>query len=195
MARKIAFDYDQAVEKAKVLFWQRGYVATGLRDLLKVMDIGESSFYNSLKSKKQLYLACVQRYEDDVVARRLEALVAAPTAAEGIRAFFSVILDDLEGAQMPSPLCMVAAMVTDVVLSDPELRERAEQGLEAVRGIMAERLGEDQAQGLLPASLDPQVTATVILTYLQGLWRMALVKFERPGFERQVDTVLQGLGL
>jgi TetR/AcrR family transcriptional repressor of nem operon len=90
---------------------------------------------------------------------------------------------------------MVAAMVTDVVLSDPELRERAEQGLEAVRGIMAERLGEDQAQGLLPASLDPQVTATVILTYLQGLWRMALVKFERPGFERQVDTVLQGLGL
>ncbi|OIN52369.1 TetR family transcriptional regulator [Pseudomonas azotoformans] len=195
MARKIAFDYDQAVEKAKVLFWQRGYVATGLRDLLKVMDIGESSFYNSLKSKKQLYLACVQRYEDDVVARRLEALVAAPTAAEGIRAFFSVILDDLQSAHMPSPLCMVAAMVTDVVLSDPELRERAEQGLEAVRGIMAERLGEDQASGVLPATLDPQVTASVILTYMQGLWRMALVKFERPGFERQVDTFLQGQGL
>jgi len=39
------------------------------------------------------------------------------------------------------------------------------------------------------------VTASVILTYLQGLWRMALVKFERPGFERQVDTFLQGQGL
>ncbi|WP_395606493.1 TetR/AcrR family transcriptional regulator [Pseudomonas sp. B22129] len=195
MARKIAFDYDQAVDKAKVLFWQRGYVATGLRDLLKVMDIGESSFYNSLKSKKHLYLACVQRYEDDVVARRLEALVSAPTAAAGIRAFFTAILDDLDTAQLPSPLCMVAAMVTDVVLSDPELRERAEQGLEAVRGIMCERLIEDQASGVLPASLDPQVTASVLLTYLQGLWRMALVKFERPVFEQQVNAFLRGMGL
>lgn len=195
MARKIAFDYDQAVDKAKVLFWQRGYVATGLRDLLKVMDIGESSFYNSLKSKKHLYLACVQRYEDDVVARRLEALVSAPTAAAGIRAFFTAILDDLDTAQLPSPLCMVAAMVTDVVLSDPELRERAEQGLEAVRGIMCERLIEDQANGVLPASLDPQVTASVLLTYLQGLWRMALVKFERPVFEQQVTAFLRGMGL
>ncbi|MBW4793575.1 TetR/AcrR family transcriptional regulator [Pseudomonas tolaasii] len=195
MARKRAFDYDQAVDKAKVLFWQRGYVATGLRDLLTVMDIGESSFYNALKSKKHLYLACVQRYEDDVVARRLEALVSAPSAAAGIQAFFTAILDDLDTAQLPSPLCMVAAMVTDVVLSDPELRERAEQGLEAVRAIMCERLTEDQASGVLPASLDPQVTASVLLTYLQGLWRMALVKFERPGFEQQVHAFLRGMAL
>jgi len=35
----------------------------------------------------------------------------------------------------------------------------------------------------------------VVVTYLQGLWRMALVSYERPRFERQIDMFLTGLGL
>src|SRR5262249_788223 len=34
MARKIAFDYDRALDKATRLFWKNGYAETGLRDLL-----------------------------------------------------------------------------------------------------------------------------------------------------------------
>lgn len=195
MARKIAFDYDAAVDKATTLFWQRGYSATGLRDLLKVMDIGEGSFYNSLKSKKQLFLSCVQRYEDQFVRRRFDALKSAPTAAEGARAFFRVVLDDLESGLMPSHLCMIAAMVAEDVLSDTELRERAEAGLGVVQTLLQERLHEDREQGVLPQTLDPQLTATLITTYLQGLWRMALIRFDRCAFERQVEAFLTGMGL
>jgi TetR/AcrR family transcriptional repressor of nem operon len=35
----------------------------------------------------------------------------------------------------------------------------------------------------------------VVLTYMQGLWRMALVSYERTRFERQIDVFLDGLGL
>jgi TetR/AcrR family transcriptional repressor of nem operon len=35
----------------------------------------------------------------------------------------------------------------------------------------------------------------VVITYLQGLWRMALVSYERPRFERQINMLLTGLGL
>lgn len=195
MARKIAFNFDEAVDKAMALFWQRGYAATGLRDLLKVMEIGEGSFYNTLKSKQQLYLACVNRYEDAVVRKRFEALLSAPTAAEGIRAFFGAVLDTLDAPDTPSPLCMIAAMVTGDVLSEPELRERAEAGLESVQAILRKRLREDRSKGLLPQSLDPKVTASVITTYLQGLWRMALLKYERRSLAQQIDAFLTGMGL
>jgi TetR/AcrR family transcriptional repressor of nem operon len=30
---------------------------------------------------------------------------------------------------------------------------------------------------------------------LQGVWRMALVDYDRPSFERQIDAFLTGLGL
>jgi TetR/AcrR family transcriptional repressor of nem operon len=35
----------------------------------------------------------------------------------------------------------------------------------------------------------------VIVTYLQGLWRMALVSYDRTQFERQIDLFLTSLGL
>jgi TetR/AcrR family transcriptional repressor of nem operon len=195
MAGKIAFDYDRALDNAMWLFWKNGYAETGLRDLLKVMEIGEGSFYNTLKSKKQLYLSCVQRYEDTVVRTRVQALMSASTAAEGIRAFFSLVLDCLDSPSTPSRLCMLAAMVAEEVLSEPDLRKRAEDGLENLQALLRERLSQDRDKGLLPPSLDPRTIASVITTYLQGLWRMALVDYERLSFERQIDVFLTGLGL
>ena len=61
MARSIEFDYDQALERATRLFWRDGYAGTSLRDLLKVIGIGEGSFYNTLKSKKRLYIECLKQ--------------------------------------------------------------------------------------------------------------------------------------
>jgi TetR/AcrR family transcriptional repressor of nem operon len=33
------------------------------------------------------------------------------------------------------------------------------------------------------------------MTYAQGLWRMALVDFDRSSFEQQIELFLSGLGL
>lgn len=62
MPRNIKFDYDRAIDRATQLFWERGYSNTSLRDLLKIMGIGEGSLYNTFKSKKNLYLKCLKRY-------------------------------------------------------------------------------------------------------------------------------------
>lgn len=195
MTRKIAFDYDRALDSAMTLFWKKGYAETGLRDLLKVMDIGEGSFYNTLKSKKQLYLSCVQRYEDTVVHARVQALLSAPTAAAGIRAFFGAVFDRLDNPDTPSRLCLLAAMATEEVLEESDLRRRAQAGLDDIQTLMRERLRQDRDKGVLPLSLDPELTASVIVTYLQGVWRVALLDYDRARFERQVDTLLTGLGL
>lgn len=195
MTRAIAFDYDQALERATWLFWKSGYAGTSLRDLLKIMGIGEGSFYNTLKSKKQLYLACVRRYEETEGHKRWQALMSAPTASQGIRALFKVVLDCLDDPSTPSRVCMLAAMASEEVLSEPDLRKLVEDRLKNFHGSLAERLSKDCAQGRLPATLDPHVTASVVVTYLQGIWRMALVEYARPRFERQIDVFLLGLGL
>ncbi|HEY3598735.1 MAG TPA: TetR/AcrR family transcriptional regulator [Paraburkholderia sp.] len=195
MTRKIAFDYERALDRAMRLFWKNGYAGTALRDLLKVMEIGEGSFYNTLKSKKELYLRCLQRYDDNVLRTRRHALQSAPTAAVGIRTFFSLVLDCLDDPRTPSRLCMMAAMAAEEVLSEPDLQKRAANDLGSLEAALSERLSLDRDNGVLPPSLDPRITAVVITTYLQGVWRVALVDYDRAGFEQQIDTLLTGLGL
>ena len=104
MARPLEFDYDKAIDKATRVFWKNGYSGTSLRDLLKAIGIGEGSFYNTLKSKKQLYLECLKRYNDTVGRRRAAALFSPSSAKEGVRGLFRTVLDDLRRSTDPARL-------------------------------------------------------------------------------------------
>jgi TetR/AcrR family transcriptional repressor of nem operon len=61
--------------------------------------------------------------------------------------------------------------------------------------IMTARLASDKEAGLLPAAVEPRLVVPVIVTYLQGLWRMALISYDRPRFEQQIDLFLTSMGL
>jgi len=195
MARTLEFDYVTALERATRLFWKTGYSSTSLRDLLKNMGIGEGSFYNTLKSKKNAYLECLKHYNATVNHYRGEAFLSASDAASGVRAFFRTVLDCLDDPNTPSPVCLMAGSMTREVLAEPDLRKYVQEQMSTVSERMTARLRADKENGLLPAEFDPETVVPVIVTYLQGLWRMALVSYDRPQFERQIDVFLTGLGL
>src|SRR5260370_39054013 len=122
MARTLEFDYDKAIDKATRVFWKNGYSGTSLRDLLKGMGIGEGSFYNTLKSKKQLYLECLKHYNDTVGRRRATALFSPASAKEGFRGLFKTLLDDLDDPRTPR-VCLLALSVSSDVLAEGDLRK------------------------------------------------------------------------
>ena len=194
MARKIEFDYDKAIEKATYLFWQKGYTNTSLRELLKVMQIGEGSFYNSVKSKKHLYLECLKHYSDTVSRRRLNALLTPPTAKEGVHAFFKAVLDELDHPRTPR-VCLMAGSLSGDVLDERDLRLYVVAEMEMFVGCLAKRLEAGKTTGELPQDFDVDAAAQVILTYLQGLFRTIRVLHDRAQVERQQKMLLAGLGL
>ena len=195
MARTLEFDLDNALGKAMRLFWKSGYAGTSLRDLLKSMGIGEGSFYNTLKSKKHAYLESLKRYNATVGRQRGEALFAAPTANLGVRALFQLVLDCLDDPKAPSRLCLMAGSITREVLAEPELRKYVQQQMSMLAEGMIARLTADKESGLLPPDFDPQIVVPIIITYLQGLFRMALVSYNRPNLEQQIELFLTGLRL
>jgi TetR/AcrR family transcriptional repressor of nem operon len=195
MARSLEFDYTTALERATRLFWETGYSSTSLRDLLKKMEIGEGSFYNTLKSKKNAYLECLKHYNATINRHRGEVLFSAPTAALGVRALFKVVLDCLDDPETPSRVCLMAGSITHDVLAEPDLREYVQQQMSMLAERLVERLAADKEAGLLSVEFDPQLVVPIIVTYLQGLWRMALVSYDRPQFERQINVFLTGLEL
>ena len=59
MARPLEFDLEKARDKALLLFWQKGYQATSLPNLLVAMGISRSSFYAAFSDKRTLFVACL----------------------------------------------------------------------------------------------------------------------------------------
>lgn len=195
MARTLEFDYTAAVERATLLFWENGYLGTSQRDLLDKMEIGGGSFHNTFKSKKNTYLECLKHYNATVNRRRGEAFFSAPTGAEGLRALFNAVLDCLDNPETPSPICLMADSISQPVFAEAELRDYVQEQMSMLGELMTTRLRADKKAGLLPSEFEPETAVQVILVYLQGLWRMALVAYDRKRFERQNELFLKSLGL
>ncbi|HWZ45923.1 MAG TPA: TetR/AcrR family transcriptional regulator [Candidatus Saccharimonadales bacterium] len=194
MARGLEFDYDKAIDKATRVFWKKGYSGASLRDLLKAIGIGEGSFYNTLKSKKQLYLECLKYYNETVGRRRAEALFSSASAKEGVRGFFKKMLDDLDDPRIPR-VCFVAGSVSSDVLAERDLQKFVQTGIAAFAGAFSDRLKSAKDTGELPPQFEAEVVAQIIATYMQGLYRTVLLSYDRSQVERQINQFLTSLGL
>ena len=67
--------------------------------------------------------------------------------------------------------------------------------LAAFVGAFSNRLRSAKDTGELPSEFDAEGVAQIIATYLQGLFRTALLSYDRSQLERQVDLFLTSLGL
>src|SRR5688572_28957647 len=62
MARNKAFDPEERLEKARDLFWEKGYNATSMQDLVEGMQLNRASIYDTYGDKYALFQQCLQNY-------------------------------------------------------------------------------------------------------------------------------------
>jgi len=62
MARPRSISKEESLERALLLFWERGYDRTSIADLSKVIGVGPSSIYNTFGSKEDLFRQSIVRY-------------------------------------------------------------------------------------------------------------------------------------
>jgi TetR/AcrR family transcriptional repressor of nem operon len=194
MPARIEFDYPRAIDRATQVFWKKGYADASLRELLRVMGIGEGSFYNTIGSKKRLFLECLKHYNETVSRRRLAALTSAPSLKAGIRAFFKSVLDDLDNPKTPS-VCLLAGSLSREVLSERELGPIVVGDMKTLGAAFRERMEWAEKNGELPHDFDAAAAAQVIVTFLLGLFRVIRVLQNRSEVERQIEMLLAGLRL
>ena len=60
--RPRAFNTDAALDKAVRLFWQRGYEATSMADLVAETGVAAASLYAAFGNKAGLFAAVIERY-------------------------------------------------------------------------------------------------------------------------------------
>jgi TetR/AcrR family transcriptional repressor of nem operon len=99
MPRPKAFDPDDALQKAMQVFWERGYEATSVQDLVEGMGINRFSLYSTFGDKHQLFVAVLERYCTTIVADLLGELEQSAAGLTAIRQFFLRLVDFFAAAK------------------------------------------------------------------------------------------------
>jgi AcrR family transcriptional regulator len=189
VGRPRSFDADEALEKAVVVFWERGYDGASLAVLVEAMGISRKSMYAAFGNKDQLFCKVLERYAAGPGAYTVEALEAS--SAYEVAATY--LTGAAEGATQPGlPAgCLgirgaLAVGETGRAARDT-LAEWRTQGLEGLR----DRFRQAVEDGDLPADADPDLIARYVTTIANGLTLQAMGGATRADLLRVTEAALR----
>src|SRR5690349_6897837 len=168
MARTKEFDPDVALRRALELFWERGYEATSLADLVAHLGIGRASLYATFGDKHALYLAALDRYRRDRDAALIAALGQPGPALPAVRALVTRYAEEAAGEPRRRG-CLVVNAAVELMPRDPAVARRVAASWDVLETALAGALTRAAAQGEIPAGRDARALARMLLVLLQGL--------------------------
>ncbi|MGC1495030.1 MAG: TetR/AcrR family transcriptional regulator [Sulfitobacter sp.] len=192
MARPREFDIDDALSDAMNVFWQHGYDAASLPELLKGMGLTRGSLYKAFVDKKSLFLRVLTRYEIEAVQPAVALLTTG--SADGldrINTLFDSVVDAVRnGDQRGCLLCSAAAGPAAV---DEDISDVVHLLLQQMQQAFVKALSNAVAYGQ-SSRPDRENLATLLLTQYVGL--RVLVRSNAPieAVEKSVDALKQMIG-
>lgn len=183
--RPRSFDVDAVTEQALAAFWEHGYEATSLDDLVAATGINVSSLYAAYGSKRGLFQAAVGRYEHHV-GSALDALADGSSGLDDVVRFVCWVRSGISSDVQPSG-CLIVNTMVEFATGDSDLSEVTKRYRERVRRSLDAALARAERSG----GIEPR-TSTVRAVVVQAAMFGALVT-ARSGAVDEADTMLRGL--
>lgn len=192
--RPRAFDKDQALERALLLFWSRGYGATSVQDLVDALALERGSLYGAFGDKRQFYLAAVQLYWDTYERELVAALEAGPV----LPALREVLANPVRAQELASDVgapqgCMIGNTTAELVPNDAEASEIVARSHARFIQIVADALRRAQADGEVIRNATPEAQARLLLFTVQGLSLVSRTGLDTTAALASVDALIDAL--
>jgi TetR/AcrR family transcriptional repressor of nem operon len=188
MARPREFDEEAVLDAAIQCFWNRGYEATTVRDLIEKTGVTSASLYNAFGDKRALYQRALDQYVEGSVSERIRHCEnLAPR--EAIAGFFAEIVKRSLGDREHKG-CMLVNAALDVAPHDPDFRKIVAGVLVCIEGFFLRCIKAGQADGTITRSLPAVNLARHLLGVLMGVRVLARVRPERALLEGVVAPAL-----
>jgi TetR/AcrR family transcriptional repressor of nem operon len=162
------FDMDEALDQAIRVFCEQGYNATSIGDLIDAMGLASGSIYKAFRDKRAVFLAALDRH---IVLRKEQIAAAARSskpARERLRdvlAHFVEVSKGIEGRRG----CLVVGSAVELAILDREVAARVNASIGKNEAFLADLIRQGQADKSIPAAIDPEETARVMVCLTQGL--------------------------
>ncbi len=191
MPRVEDFNRADVIEKAKEVFWKKGYEATSMQDLVDAMGLNRSSIYNSFGGKMELYRESIRTYQKETNAYLRDALVTGDPM-EALETLFenaiqSIVMDkDNKGCFNMN--CRMEMAERDDHLKD-WLRGTEEHNLDLFAGII--RSGQEK--GVINKLQSADQYARYVMSGYQGLRISGILNKDQAQLQAIASTVLSPL--
>jgi AcrR family transcriptional regulator len=175
---------DRLVSTAMRLFWEKGYDATSVAEVLERAEVNSGSLYHFFPGKQDLLLAVLGAYQAGIGPMLLDP--AWKGVADPIERVFALLARYRAGIVSTKCAygCPIGSLALEIHEPDPAVREALARNFEAWVGAVKDCL--DEARERLPRSLDRRALAEFVLTTMEGAVMQARTHRDVGHFDRSV---------
>lgn len=161
------FELEAIAELAMKVFWQRGYAATSIQDLVDATGIGRGSIYNAFGSKYGIYQFSLKQYY------KLTACNVALLSEEGTvkdlihRLLMKIVSEELNDIENIG--CMVANASLEMARHDQGIAELVAKNLMRMERAISTLIIRGQANGEIDSKKNSDALARFIVSTIQGI--------------------------
>jgi TetR/AcrR family transcriptional repressor of nem operon len=174
MGRPREFDEQTVVRDAMEAFWQRGFHATSVSELLNETGLNRGSLYGSFGDKHALFMSALEQYDRQGWELLREKLLRPGPAREVIRDWLNEYADSCVGEQGRRG-CLAGRAAMEVAPHDPEVAAWLRKVVRRNQRLLADLIERGQREGDFAAAMDAKTAARFLWATLAGLRMMGAV--------------------
>lgn len=192
MPRPCEYERDTVVERATDLFREQGYGKTSIGDLVDATGLKPGSLYAAFGNKKGLFLAVIEHYNQEFIAK-IRALRDQPgEAIDKIAALLQQIVDEQAGDGDQRGCLTVNAML-EMSYHDSDIGDRLSGYTRFLSTAFESLIADAQREGTIDGDRDAAALGTFLMNNIWGLRVMCKSKPSRAAMQAVVDGVMAAL--
>ena len=167
--RPKVFDREAALDKAMTLFWQYGYEATSLSDLVEATGAKAPTLYAEFVNKEGLFRAVLDHYISRFASKNEACLFCEEqTLIEALRNYFTAVATCFTSKDTPAGCFMINTSAA-LAASSKEIAKTIKSRHAVQEQTLSQFLQLRQARGEIPAEKNVAELALFLGCILQGM--------------------------
>lgn len=162
------FEIEEALDKAIIVFSEKGYHAASISELKEAMGLAAGSLYKAFRDKKAIFLASFDRYKQVRNAVLDQDLAEGESGRDKVSRMLHFYAEASHGENGRRG-CLVVGTAIELAVYDAEAAERVDRSMARSEALFETLIREGQADGSIPQAIDPVTTARLLLSVTQGL--------------------------
>jgi len=191
MARPTEYDREEVLDQAMHAFWDKGYNATSMSELVEVTNLKPGSLYGAFSSKEELFLVVLDHYGQNSRESIQATLTGSKSPLDGIRNCFVKIAKEISSPGGRHS-CFLVNTVLELSRQNKNIQERVNLHLTATESLFREALEAAQDAGEISSEKNPKILASFLMC---GVWGLRVLGETAPSPKRSRDVVNQMLSI
>ncbi len=184
------FDIDTALDRAILYFREHGYNGVSISDLSKALQLSAGSIYKAFFSKHALFSAALDRYMMLRGQRISEIIGSNSSGREKLRSLL-VFYAESSHASEGKYGCLVVLSAVELSCTDESIASKVTAALNGNESRLVRIIQEGQVDGSIVQTIDPEVTAKLMLALVQGMRVLGKIGQEREAMMAVINTAMK----